>query len=153
MHVKISPEALKFIKSQEIAVLSTLTHDGQLQGSTIYYRFDEGKFYMLTKSDSAKAHNILAHPEVALTIFDPDTIKTVQLSGVAHIESHQATKQYVFEQLAQPRQYQGESLMPPVTHLEAGGFIAFRITPTTFYYSDYKNKTRIIPHGAQGPLI
>src|SRR5581483_2415585 len=117
-------------KSQETAVLSTLSREGHVQGATIYYHFDDGKFYILTKSDSSKAHNMMAHPQVALTIFDADQIKTVQLQGTARIESDLMTKRFLFDRLVRPRQYGDESLMPPVTQLNAGGFIIFRITPT-----------------------
>lgn len=153
MRVIISAQAAKFIKGQEVTVLSTLSRDGQVQGATVYYRFADDKFYILTKSDSSKAHNMLANHQVALTIYDSQQIKTVQLQGLAEIESDLTTKTWLFEQLAQPRRYEGEELMPPVTHLHAGGFIAFRITPFNFFFTDYKDTARIIPRNYPGPLV
>lgn len=141
----VPAKARGFVTSHEVAVLSTLSRDNNVQGATVYYRYINDGFYILTKSDSSKAHNMLAHHQVALTIFDADEIKTLQLEGDASIEGDSATKRFVFDELVHPRQYQGENLMPPVTQLDAGGFIAFRITPTTVRYSDYKDDSTLLP--------
>ncbi|HWB39194.1 MAG TPA: pyridoxamine 5'-phosphate oxidase family protein [Candidatus Saccharimonadales bacterium] len=144
----VPAEAEPFITSHEAAVLSTLSRDNKVEGVTIYYRYINGNFYILTKADSSKAHNMLAHHQVALTIFDLDEIKTLQLQGKASIEGDMETKRFIFDELVRPRQYQGESLTPPVTQLHNGSFIVFRITPTKAFYTDYNEKSKLIPmHG------
>jgi len=145
MSAVVPREAKNFITSHEIAVLSTLSRDNKVQGATVYYHYIDGKFYILTKSDSSKAHNMLANHQVALTIFDADEIKTLQLQGEAEIEGDLAVKRLVFDELVHPRQYKDENLMPPVTQLDAGGFITFRITPTVAIYSDFNDKSKILP--------
>jgi nitroimidazol reductase NimA-like FMN-containing flavoprotein (pyridoxamine 5'-phosphate oxidase superfamily) len=142
MAYKISDDSKKFLETQEVAVLSTLSRSAQVQGATVYYRLRDDCIYILTKSDSSKAHNMMAHNQVALTIYNPDEIKTVQLEGIAQIEADRETKRIIFDELVKPRDYQGEKLMPPVTELSAGGFITFRIQPTKVIYTNYKNIKR-----------
>lgn len=143
MSGRLLPEAREFIEGHEIAVLSTLSHSGQVEGATVYYRFSQDYFYILSKSESSKVHNMLAHPRVALTIFDAEVIKTVQLQGEAHIEPDLHTKRVMFDSLVRPRSYDGDQLMPPVTQLPAGGFILFKIKPTNIQYTNYKDTTRL----------
>ncbi len=139
-------QAREFLRSREVAVLSTTDRTGNIAGATIYYLFGgNDKFYILTKSDTAKAHNMLANHQVALTIFDAGKAQTAQIQGYAEIEADPPTKQTVFDRLVRPRDYGGETRMPPLTEIEAGGFIAFRITPTNVQYTDYKATDRIIP--------
>nr|ALS89070.1 Rv1155_F420: PPOX class probable F420-dependent [uncultured bacterium] len=141
-----SDEARKFLSSHEVAVLSTTDRTGSIQGVTIYYFLGtNNKIYIMTKTDTAKAHNMLANHQVALTIFEAEEAKTAQIQGYAEIEADPATKQAVFDQLLRPRKYGGETRMPPLSQLEAGGFIAFRITPITVKYTDYKRVDRILP--------
>ncbi len=135
----ISDAARDFLRNHDVAVLSTTDRTGSVQGVTIYYLIgSDDKLYLMTKSDTAKAHAMLANHQVALTIFDANGAKTVQIQGYAEIEADPATKQTVFDYLIKTRNYDGQQTAPPVAQLDAGGFIAFRITPTTVQYSDYK---------------
>lgn len=145
-----SDEARNFLSSREVAVLSTTDRTGNVEGVTIYYLFADDTFYMITKSDTAKAHNMLANHQVALTIFDADEAKTAQIQGYAEIEADPPTKRVVFDRLIRPRSYEGETRMPPLSQLDAGGFIAFKVTPITVKYTDYKRSDRIIPTHRNG---
>ena len=139
-------QARNFLSTQEVGVLSTTDRTGTVQGVTIYYVLGtDDKFYMITKSDTAKAHNMLANHQVALTVFDAERAKTAQIQGYAEIETDVGTKQAIFTQLVRTRNYDGESRMPPIAELDAGGFIAFRITPLSVKYTDYMRADRIIP--------
>ncbi len=143
---QMTPELRDFLSQHEVGVLSTTDRTGSVQGVTIYYLLGtDDKIYMITKTDTAKAHNMLANHQVALTVFDADEAQTAQIQGYSEIEADIATKQAIFQRLIQPRDYGGESRMPPITQLEAGGFIAFRITPTNVKYTDYKQNDRIVP--------
>lgn len=138
----IDARASAFIASHGIGVLSTMGRDGQLQGSVVYYVYDSGTsaIYMLTKSDTKKAHNILATHQVAFTVYDEAKRQTLQLQGVAEIEANQDTKNWVFQEISRPKQYQNGIDDPPVTTMQAGGYIVFRITPSTVRFSDYSKK-------------
>jgi general stress protein 26 len=142
----LSAEAREFLSQNEVGVLSTTDRTGDVQGATIYYALgSDGNIYMITKGGTAKAHNMLTNHQVALTVFDADQTKTAQIQGYAEIEADVVTKQEIFMQLIRPRNYGDESRMPPITELDAGGFISFRITPTSVKYTDYKKSDRITP--------
>ena len=145
MPTPISSDAETFISQNEVAVLSTLAEDGGLHGATIYYRYMNGNFYFVTKSQSAKTLDMLFYPKVAMTIFDSQELRTVQLQGEAVPETDITIKETVFAELIKPKEYGTDVLMPPVTQLEKGGFIAFCVTPTSAIYNDFKNVSKLLP--------
>lgn len=148
----MTADARKFLQSRDVAVLSTTDRTGNIEGVVIYYILGtDDRLYMLTKSDTAKAHNMMANHEVALTVFDADEARTAQIGGYAEIEADLETKRNIFDRLVRPSDYGGESSMPPLTQLNAGGFIAFRITPTFVKYTDYKRTDRIAPRHSSHP--
>lgn len=136
-------DAREFLKQYEVGVLSTTNRTGQAAGAAVYYVLaSDDCLYIITKSDTTKAHNMLANHYVSFTVFDPTKIKTAQIQGFAEIEADYEKKRHIFEQLIRFRNYGGEILMPPITQLSAGGFIAFKITPVRVAYYDYKHMER-----------
>lgn len=106
---KLSPEAEEFLNNHEVAVISTLSRTGSVQGSVIYYYAPgDGRIYFITKGETEKAHNILHSGQVALTVFDEQNLQTLQLQGQALIENDPDMKQTVFGQLMHERDYGGE---------------------------------------------
>lgn len=132
----------RFLDDHELAVLSTLNRTGQLHGSAVYYvRLPEtANIYILTKSETSKAHNIMATHQIALTVYDEQNLQTVQLSGTAEIEADLTIKQKVFDRINVVRQYGDEQHHAPVTKLTNGSFMVFRIAPTSAVFSDFRPK-------------
>jgi general stress protein 26 len=134
----VSEEGLNFLKSHDLAVLSTVDRTGNVHGAVVYYLVDENNFvYILTKSDTGKGRNVYAHSQVALTIHQAGTMQTVQLQGTAEVETNQATKEKVFSDMVKPRPYGGKMQLPPVTKLHEGAFMVIRINPTLISFHDY----------------
>lgn len=132
-------EASTFLQSHELATLSTIDRSGKVHGAIVYYfPSDAGYVYILTKAGTNKAHNIFANNQVALTVYDEQTLQTVQMQGTASVETDQTTKQHIFDQIVRPREYGGEIHMPPVTKLQEGAFMIVRISPTEVKFNDYK---------------
>jgi general stress protein 26 len=133
-------EAIKFLKNHDLGVLSTIDRTGNVHGAVIYYLVDENNFvYMLTKSETGKGRNVYAHSQVALTVHETGTMKTVQLQGIANVETNQQTKDNIFSEMVKPRLYSSEMKMPPVTKLHEGAFMIIRINPTIISFHDYEN--------------
>lgn len=131
--------SLIFLKEHDLAVLSSVDRTGNVYGAAVYYLVDQlNHVYILTKQGTAKARNILAHNQVALTIFEPSTAKTLNIQGIAEFETNQKKKDYVFSEIVKPRLYDGEMRPPPVIHLKEGAFTVLRITPVSSKYTDYK---------------
>ncbi len=129
----------QFLRTHETAVLSTIDRSGNVQSAVVYYRADTyDRLFILTKSETAKARNILTSGQVAITIYDEPRLETLQLQGIAELEADETTRQWVFTEIARPRMYQGESSMPPVTTMQQGAYVVIRITPYNAKYSNYK---------------
>jgi general stress protein 26 len=139
----LSREAQDFLASHEIGVLSTVDRTGNAHGAAVYYISDEaGHVFIVTKADTNKAHNLLAHHQVALTVFDDVTAQTVQLSGIGEIEADPDVKAAVVMRNARPRTYAGNKQIPPVRQLRGGAFTVLKISPQTARYWDFAKESR-----------
>lgn len=137
----LDEKSATFLKEHDLGVLSTVDAAGMASGAAMYYLCDRhNDIFVLTKSDTHKIHNIFTHHQVALTVFDPTTVQTVQLRGWAAVEPDQNIKERVFNEIVRPRPYSGEVHLPPVTTLHQGGYMVVRITPTDAYFTDYKQR-------------
>lgn len=138
--VFLNSEERQFIDSHEVATLSTIDRRGNVDGAVVYYTtFDDGLMYVLTKGGTQKVHNIFAHPQVAFTIYDEQTLQTLQMQGIAKIETEATMKNKVFKAIMHKRDYKGEMRLPPVAQLQNESFMIVRIHPTTTRFRDYKN--------------
>jgi len=136
----LDEDDIAFLHAHHTAVLSSINRIGNVSGAVVHYFVDANNtVYILTKSDTQKAHNILVHPGVALTIYDAARLQTLQLQGTAEIEPDQGVKDFVFSQMTQPHQYGDVVDLPPVTKLHGGSFIVFRITLASANFSDYRS--------------
>jgi general stress protein 26 len=131
-------DAINFLRSHDLAVLSTVDRTGNVHGAIIYYLIDKDNYiYILTKTETGKGRNVYAHSQVALTVHEPGSMQTAQLSGVAEVETDQQVKDSVFKEITKPRDYKGKTHSPPVKKLHEGAFMIIRITPTEISYHDY----------------
>ena len=135
---EIDKEALDFLRQLDLAVLSTVDRYGVVKGAVINYTVGtDNLIYIMTKSDTAKAKGVYAHGQVALTVHEPGSLKTVQVEGTAELEQDPATKQKVFKLFTSPKNYKEGKHLPPVTKLVFGSYVVIRITPTFMRYRDY----------------
>ena len=135
----VSTGGLKFLLERGVGVLSTVDRTGNVHGATVYYTVYNDYIYVLSKSDTHKTHNILAHNQVSLTVSDTDTLQTLQLNGLAEVETNRTVKDYIFNEMVKPRSHKGRELLPPVVKLEAGAgaYVIIRIAPISSNFSDY----------------
>lgn len=136
-----SDDALSFLRSNDLAVLSTVSKSSQASGAVVYYLVDDQhRIYILTKAETTKAKNVLHNKHVALTLFDAQRAQTLQIQGEATIETNEEVKAYVFKTISRIRQYSSGYQLPPVAWLQAGMFVVIRITPTTSTFVDFAHK-------------
>lgn len=135
----VEPAAISFLRTHDVAVLSTVDRTGNVHGATVYYYLDSAdNICMMTKSSTQKARDIFANQQVALTVYDADKAQTVQLQGTARVVSDGAEYQAIFDAIVRLRLYDGEVHMPPVSKIHDESYLAIRITPTNAHYVDYK---------------
>lgn len=137
----LTPTEIAFLTAHDYGVLSTLAPGGEVMGAAIYYLANEqGGIHIVTRMKTHKAMNIMGHHQVALTIFDENPARTLQLEGAAEIEADQAVRDDMLTKIMQPRLYKKGRLPSPVASLvEAGGYVVLRITPTSAAYHPYQS--------------
>ncbi len=135
---KLTDDQISFLKDHDIATFSTVDRDGTVHGAVVYYMVgEENNIYILTKSETQKAHDIFGNKQVAFTIFDSYLLQTMQLEGEAEVEANQEIKDKVFSEIVRPRPSKTGQQLPPVTQLKEGSFMVIRITPKNVKFRDY----------------
>ena len=133
-------KAIEFINQHHMAVIGTSTPQYAVTTSVIYYLPQKnGQVRFVTKNHTAKYKNIVASPQVSLTIVDPTKPKAVTISGAAAeitdpSKVHQTVEQML--QLAQAKLHD----IAPIAKLTEGDFVVFEITPADIMLSDYSGK-------------
>lgn len=133
-------EAIAYLRAHETAVFSTLDKQGTISGAVVYYYIDKNNnIYILTKSHTKKAQNIMTNAQVALTVFEPTGMQTVQLQGVASIEENKEIQAQVFNQIVKNRYYSEKIDLPPMTKIKKGAYAVIKIVPQSIKFRDYSN--------------
>lgn len=119
-----------FLFETSIGVLSSTDPDGDPHGAVIYFTINQDfEVEFLTKSETKKYDNLIHNNHVMLTVFQPLTQTTVQLTGVAQ----EITDGFIMNEIA--GRVMGTSLktsdagLMPLHKLRAGSFVAFKIVP------------------------
>lgn len=134
----ISKEVKDFVLSKDTCVLSTMNAQNGVNAAIVHYIYGaDNSFYIVTKNRTQKAQNITKNPLVALTIFDVDTRRTVQMEGRASVVSDEQSIKEMTGKILRPRRYGNESAWPPITLLIAGDYVVIHVVPTSMKFLDY----------------
>lgn len=135
---QLTNEAKAFLATHEIATLSTVGEEGKPHGATVYYVNDKNNLiYIITKDQTTKAKNIDRYPPVALTVTDVNRMQTMQLEGIAHVETDEGVTRRIYETILRPRFQNGKAQLAPVLHMPAGDYEVIVIEPTSVRLTDY----------------
>lgn len=135
--VELDKTAQAFLESHHVGVLSTIEKNGQLHGAAIFYQaLPKGELVMLTKASASKARNVVDHPLVALTVFDPETMQTIQLQGQIEVETDKQKKKAAFASIIENHKH-GRSDLLPIFKLPGDDFLVLKIAITSAKYSDF----------------
>jgi general stress protein 26 len=130
-------EALAFLLRHKTGVLSTLSLEGQVHGSMLYYTADDDfNIYFLTLSNSRKFKALQANPRVAFTVATPEVPQTLQIEGIA-------TDISLDEEAAKKKEQLLETLnsnpwfYAPVAKLDLADTTVVWVRPTWIRWADY----------------
>jgi nitroimidazol reductase NimA-like FMN-containing flavoprotein (pyridoxamine 5'-phosphate oxidase superfamily) len=141
-HVKVHD----FLKRNPLGVLSTVSPGGEPWGGAIYYVADEDfNFYFVTRTNTAKYHNLDKSPMAALTVADPASQTTVQASGKVSKVPVEDYMDIVFDKLARTRSKGGPHWTPPIEKLRGGNYMPLKLIPDKLHYADY-GRDKTDPH-------
>lgn len=137
---KIDPEVKQFIQTQYLMYLSTLDNIDPFPLVTcMFYLPDEdcSHLYFLSHADSHKMHNIADNPKVGICIAKEQTLETVQITGIAEIETDVEKKIAIFNKLNTLANEKSGVNFPPFLKLEGGTIQIVRVELQTYQYSDF----------------
>jgi nitroimidazol reductase NimA-like FMN-containing flavoprotein (pyridoxamine 5'-phosphate oxidase superfamily) len=137
MNDLLKKEVLKFLMSQKVGVLSTIS-ENKPHGTYIYYIADENfDVYFTTVVSTRKHKNISSNMNVAFTVGTIKPPKTVQIEGPAEVVTDKniimALTALYTEVATEDNHYP-----VPLTKLDWGeGVIMYRIRPTRLTWSNF----------------
>ena len=126
-----------FLFTHELGVLTTLEREGGIHGTPVYYVFESGRIFCITKQDTKKSRNIALNGNVGFTVFDADAAQTLHMQCWAEIETDQEIKDFVHESIVRTRKYGEETRLPPVAFLKHGAFRVLKLTVQKAEFTDY----------------
>lgn len=136
-----SNRARIFLISHELGVLSTVAPNDVIQGAVVFYATDKNNLiYIVTKTRTNKAQNIIYHPLVAFTVYDSSSMQTLQIEGIARVESDPNITKKIYESILRPRFSESHAELSPVLHMPTGDFEVIVITTTRYRFADYKTQ-------------
>lgn len=144
MNLAVSKELMRtFINRHPLAVLSTVDTFNHPHGTTLYTGCDiHFTLYFLTKSNTLKASNIDYQNVVALTFSDEQTQSTLQLTGGA-VEIANAIEGNLALDTLRSLQHDYTDFRQPLSKLNAGNYILYKIVPTHAYLTIFGKSSLI----------
>lgn len=119
-----------FLRENPIGVLSTVTPDGDPHGAVVYFRVDKDfTISFLTKTETRKYDNLVHNNHVMLTVFEPETQATVQVTGIAEEVQDSYETNAIAGTILGISMETSEAGTPPISKLDAGMYVAMKITP------------------------
>lgn len=136
----LNQEAKIFLTSHDFGVVSTVDGQGNVHGAVVYYVLgSDDEIFFVTKIETHKAQDILTYHQIALTIFDTQTMQTLQISGTAEIERDPKLSEEIYNRILRPRIAGKHAVVPPILHMSAGDFVVICIKPQSYKYRNFKS--------------
>lgn len=119
-----------FLQEQPVGVLATVDPNGNPHAAAIYFGVDEDfNIRFTTKRDTKKHDNLMHANHVMLVSYEPVSQSTVQVSGIAEEITDDNEANEAFQSMLNAARKVSDSDMPPISKLQAGHYVAFRIKP------------------------
>ncbi len=130
---KSSPDIL-----DDTAILSTVDSKGHPYASVIHFVYGKDEsYYLLTKTDTQKAKNIVKNKNVAFTVHPSGSLLVLYIRGTAERVDDKEVHDTIFNTIAAPQDYSEGTKFAPITKIDAGQYIVFKITPKDTKLLDY----------------
>lgn len=131
---------LEFLQANPAAVLSTVDPNGEPHGVVIYYVINEDfSISFLTRARTRKCDNLRQNPHTMLTVFEPRSQTTAQITGIATQVMNSAEVNSVAGAILRASLGSNGAALLPINKLQAGPFTAFTITPVQIRIARYSS--------------
>lgn len=130
-----------------IATIGTTNSKGEPHGAAVYICPDEQQhvMYFLTKNETQKYKNLLAHEAVSVTVVDPAGNSTLQASGKAFTVQDAHALALITQRMVDANPKTSEWL-PPVSKLDAGQYVVVGITITSARLAEFQGMDVLEEH-------
>jgi general stress protein 26 len=129
--------ALAFLKSHDLAMLATVSAEGQPRARLVYYASDEAfNIYFLSLANTRKVADIRANPKAAMVISSDDKQHTLQLEGTFEEMTDTATFGPIITELSRHLFPEAEPAAP-ITHLDKDKPVFYKLAPTWIRWGDF----------------
>ena len=133
-----NPKILSFLQTHPLGILATADRDGVPHAATMYFIVEpDFSVRFITKQQTTKHTNLRANPQAALAVFEAASQKTVQLAGPVEQIADLGELQEVFGQVLQISKTTSDGHRPPISKLDAGNYVAYRLRPTTVRMAEF----------------
>jgi general stress protein 26 len=133
------PRIRDFLNAHGVGILATASAEGIPHAATIYFIIDDDfNIYFITKEQTTKHNNLAANPHAALAVYDAKSQSTIQVTGSAN-EVHDIKQvEYIFGRVLEiTHQTSGKNHKPPVSKINGGKYVAYRIKPKTLRMAEF----------------
>ncbi len=119
-----------FLKNNRIGVLASVDPNGNPHAATIYFSVDEEFNILFTTKERTKKHDNLVHNNHAMLVtYEPTSQTTAQVTGVTEIVDNKVQAKQIFIDTLKASRDTSESGNPPISKLQAGGYVAYKLKP------------------------
>lgn len=134
---------IEFLKGHYTGVLATVSRHHKPNATAIYYYVDDsGEISFLTKRLTRKVEDLQMNNCVMLVVYDESEQTVVQIDGIASEITDEKEAHQAFRNTLRASLHTAESAVPPVTKLDAGDYVAFKIDPTEMHIAVYDHHSR-----------
>jgi hypothetical protein len=119
-----------FLANNGIAVLSSVGPNNDPHGAVIYFTINRDFIVsFLAKSETKKYDNLKHNNHVMLTVFEPHTQATVQITGKASEITDGSEINGIAQRVLGTSLRTSDAGVPPLSKLDAGLYVAFKVEP------------------------
>lgn len=130
-------KGLDFLKKRSVGTLATLADAGGPRARTVHYVVNDSfEIFFLTLSGTRKVEDINHDHRAAFVVSDVEAPQTLQLEGVLVEQPDTLLADSGLKGLLDVLMKNG-ARFAPLTHLDAGKVLFYKITPTWIRWGDY----------------
>ncbi len=133
-------ELMSFLRSTSIAVVATVSKDGQAMAATVYFVVDDKfNFYFTTKAFTRKNENLHHNKNVALVVGTENEPVTAQIQGVAEQVVDETRVQWIMGEMK--KIFKGNTYVAPLFQVspdQNNNVVFYKITPNWIRWLDLR---------------
>lgn len=132
-------KVFEFITDNPCGNIATYGQDGRINMANVFAHIDTHFFlYIVSRPEHRKHANIQNHPPVSLLFTDKEGVAQAEYIGIAKTVEETKTVADMLPSIQKVLiEQKSEYWIPPVSQLEADGYVVIKIVPESIVYRSY----------------